>query len=148
MVALRLLTEQMVACLFMNYRVKPKGTHKIKAPMHADDLALIGTSNSKLQQMVNAFHDACKKWGMRINTEKTKILSIGAEEANVLMAGRVLENVSEFCYLGSIVSKSEDCHAEVVEHVQKASRTFFLGNIEFSQIVDLAKTQNYESLDH
>ena len=25
--------------LFMNYRVKPEGTHKIKAPMYADDLA-------------------------------------------------------------------------------------------------------------
>ena len=82
--------------LFMNYRVKPEGIHKIKAPMHADDLALISTSNSKLQQMVSAFHDACMKWGTRINTERTKILSIGVEEANVLMAGHVLENDSEF----------------------------------------------------
>ena len=29
--------------------------HKIKAPTYADDLALIGTSDSELQQMVNAF---------------------------------------------------------------------------------------------
>ena len=35
------------------------------------------------------------KWGMRINTEKTKILSIGAEKANILIACCVLENVSE-----------------------------------------------------
>ena len=64
----------------MNYRVKPDGKHKIKAPMYADNLALLGTSSSELQQMVNAFHDTCMKWGMRINTDKTKILSIGAEE--------------------------------------------------------------------
>ena len=31
--------------LFMNYRVKPKETDKIKAPLYVDDLALIGTSN-------------------------------------------------------------------------------------------------------
>ena len=74
--------------------------------------------------MVNAFHDTFMKWGMRINTDKTKILSIGAEEANISIAGRVLENVSEFCYLGSIVTKSGDCHLEVVERIQKASRTF------------------------
>ena len=43
----------------MNYRVKPEGTNKIKAPVYAHDLALIGTSNSELQQIVNAFHDAC-----------------------------------------------------------------------------------------
>ena len=101
--------------MFMNYRVKPDGTHKIKAPMYADDLALLGTSSSELQQMVNAFHDTCMKWGMRINSDKTKILSIGAKEANISIAGRVLENVSEFCYLGSIVTKSGDCHLEVVE---------------------------------
>ncbi len=110
----------------MNYRVKPDGTHKIKAPMYADDLALLGTSSSELQQMVNAFHDTCIKWGMRINTDKTKILSISAEEANISIAGHVLENASEFCYLGSIVTncKSGDCHLEVVERIRKASRTF------------------------
>ena len=41
--------------LFINYCVKPDGTHKIKAPMYANDLALSGTSSSELQQMVNAF---------------------------------------------------------------------------------------------
>ena len=59
---------------------------------------------------------------------KTKILSIGVEEANILLAGRVLDNVSEFCYVVSIV--------------------FVLRNVEFSQIKDLARTQNCESLDH
>ena len=86
--------------LFMNYCVKPDGTHKIKAPMYADDLALLGTSSSELQQMVNAFHGTCMKWGMRINTDKTKILSIGAEEGSISIAGRVLENVSEFLLFG------------------------------------------------
>ena len=65
------------------------------------------------------------KWGMRINTGKTKILSIGIKEANILIASRVVENVSEFCYLGSIVTKSGIVrHKEVVECIQKASRTF------------------------
>ena len=83
--------------LFGNYYpVKPERTHKMKAPIYANNLALIGTSNSELQQMVVAFHDAWMKWGMRINTGKTKILSIGVEEANILIAGRVLVNVSEF----------------------------------------------------
>ena len=52
--------------------------------------------------MVNAFHDTCMKWGMRINTDKTKILSISAEEASISIAGRVLENVSEFCYWAAL----------------------------------------------
>ena len=73
--------------------------------------------------MVNAFHDTCMTWGMQINTDKTKILSIGAEEANISIAGRVLENVSEFRYLDSIVTKSGDVYLEVVKRIQKANRT-------------------------
>ena len=110
--------------LFMYYCVKSDGTHKIKAPMYTDNLALLGTSSSELQQMVNDFYDTCMKCGMQINADKTKILSIGVEEANISIAGRVLEIVSEFCYLGSIVTKSGDCHLEVVERIQKSSRTF------------------------
>ena len=102
---------------FMNYRVKPDGTHKIKAPMYADNLVVLATSSSELQQMVHAFHDTCMKWSMRINTDITKILSIGAEEANISIAGRVLKNVSKFYYLGSIVTKSGDCHVEIVERI-------------------------------
>ena len=44
-------------CPFVCYLVKPDGTHEI-----TDNLAVIGTSNSELQQMVNAFHDAYMKW--------------------------------------------------------------------------------------
>ena len=131
--------------LSMNYRVKLDGTHKIKASMYADDLALLGTSSSELQQMVNAFHDTCMKWGTKINTDKTKILTIGAEEANISIAGCVLENVSEFCYLGSTVTKSGDSHLEVVERIQKLVGHSVLGNVECSQTEDLARTQT-ESL--
>ncbi len=46
--------------LFMKYRVNLEGTHNIKALMYADNLALIGYVN-ELQQMVNAFHNACMK---------------------------------------------------------------------------------------
>ena len=96
--------------------------------------------------MVNAFRDACMKWGIRINIEKTQIVSIGAEEANILIAGCVLENVSEFCYLGNIVTKSEDYHTETVKCIQKASRTFFLGNVDFTN-PGFSKNTNCESLD-
>ena len=43
-------------------------------------------ANSELQQMVSAFHDGCMKWSMGINTDNTKILSNGAEEANISIA--------------------------------------------------------------
>ena len=58
--------------LFMNYRVKPDRTHKIKVPMYVDDLVLLGTSSSELQQMVNAFHDTCMNGVCRSTLTKLK----------------------------------------------------------------------------
>ena len=96
-----------------------------------------------------SMHDACMKWGIRINTGKTKILSIGVEEANILIAGRVLENVSEFCCgqhcdrlgLGLYVRQ------RLLNVFRKLEEHFVLRNVEFSQIKDLARTQNCKSLD-
>ena len=91
---------------------------------------------------MNAFHDTCMKWVLWIKTDNTKILSIGAKEAKISIAGRGLENVSEFCYLGSIVTKSGDCHLEVVERIQKARRTLCSWKRKVFTIEDLARTQN------
>ena len=79
--------------LYMNYRVKAQGTSIIKAAMYADNLALIGKTSSELQKLVDSLHESCCKWGMKISIKKTKVLSIGYEQARILLDGSVLENV-------------------------------------------------------
>ena len=79
--------------LYMNYRVKAQETSVIKAAMHADDLTLIGKTSGELQKLVDSLHESCCKWGMKISIKKTKVLSIGCEQARILLDDSVLENV-------------------------------------------------------
>ena len=60
---------------------------------------------------------------MKISIKKTKVLSIGYEQARIL-DGSVLENVTEFTYLGSIMSQDGGCIAEIDARISKASRVF------------------------
>ena len=110
--------------LYMNYRVKAQGTSVIKAAMYADDLALIGKTPGELQKLVDSLHESCCKWGMKISIKKTKVLSIGYEHGLILLDGSVLENVTEFTYLGSIMSQDGGCIAEIDARISKASKVF------------------------
>ena len=108
----------------MNYRVKAQGTSVIKAAMYADDLALIGKTSGEVKKLVDSLHEFCCKWGMKITTKKTKVLSIGCEQARILFDGSVLENVTESTYLGSIMSQGCGCSAEIDACISKASKVF------------------------
>ena len=78
----------------------------------------------ELQKLVDSLYDSCCKWGMKIRIKKTKFLSIGYEQARILLDGSVLENVTEFTYLGSIISQDGGCIAEIDARLSKAIRVF------------------------
>ena len=42
--------------------------------MFADDMVIIGDSPEELQAILNTLHDYCSKWGLEVNTVKTKIV--------------------------------------------------------------------------
>jgi len=42
----------------------------------ADDLALFSTSEEGLQNCLNKLGDYCKKWGLQVNTKKTKCMTL------------------------------------------------------------------------
>ena len=111
--------------LYMNYKVKAQGASVIKVAMYADDLALVGKTSGKLQKLVDNLHESCCKWRMKISIKKTKVLSIGYEQARILLDGSVLENVTEFTYLGSIMSQDGGCIAEIDARMSKASKVFW-----------------------
>ena len=54
--------------------------------------------------------------------ENKKVLSIGYEQGLILLDGSVLENVTEFTYLGSIMSQDGGCIAEIDARISKASK--------------------------
>ena len=73
--------------------------------LFADDSALVARSAKEMQKIVDAFSDASKKFGLKINTKKTEVLyqpnSTRTREEDIMVDGNKLNSVLEFTYLGS-----------------------------------------------
>ena len=64
-------------------------------------------SESDLQRMMDRLNMVSVNYNMKINTKKTKVLRVskGSESAmKIVFAGEIIEQVKEFCYLGSMIS--------------------------------------------
>ena len=68
---------------------------------YADDSTLT-LDFDKLQVATLELQQSCLKWGMKINFDKCNVLTPSND--NILIQGELLENVSNFVYLGSSVS--------------------------------------------
>ena len=53
------------------------GDTSVNSVSWADDLMLISTSAEGLQACLNRLHTYCYRWGLEINTDKTKIMVLG-----------------------------------------------------------------------
>ena len=100
----------------------------VRELLFADDSALIAHSPERMQQVMNAFSDASKKFGLKINIKKTEVLyqpnSSRTQEMDILVDGQKLNSVPEFTYLGSTVTKDGRIDAEIQKRMAKASTSF------------------------
>ena len=60
--------------------------------LYADDTVILSESESDLQAHLDAFHEYCLTWKLKVNIDKTKIVIFGS--------GRTPQNLS-FKYNGS-----------------------------------------------
>ena len=78
--------------------------------LFADDSALVVHSAEEMQQIEDAFSDASKKFGLKINTKKTEMLyqpnSTRTREEDIMVDGNKLNSVLEFTYLGNTISSN------------------------------------------
>ena len=71
---------------------------------YADDTTLIAAVFEKLQLATDQLQEACKNYGMKINTDKCKVIS--NSHANITIENENVENVEEFKFLGSVIPNS------------------------------------------
>ena len=64
-------------------------------------MTLLALDFEKLQVAILELQQACLKWGMKINFDKCKVLTLSND--NIVIHGELLENVNNFIYLGSSV---------------------------------------------
>ena len=87
-----------------HFRAKTKTTRILmRELLFADDSALVAHSAEEMQKTVDAFSDASKKFGLKINIKKTEVLyqpnSTRTQEENIMVDGNKLNSVLDFTCL-------------------------------------------------
>src|SRR6218665_3099311 len=82
---------------------------------YADDIVLVATSKETLQQLMDRVNEASGKYGLEINTKKTKVMVVSrtCEKITITCNGENLEQVESFRYLGAIVEENGDGGKEI-----------------------------------
>ena len=111
----------------------------VRELQYADDSATPTHTAEDLQRAASAFNNAYERFGMQVNTEKTKTLfqhppgevmpntdiTLGERQLEEVTLGeRQLEEVEQFSYLGSILTTSATCRTEAESRIRAAHAAF------------------------
>ena len=82
--------------------------------LYADDLVLCSESEEGLRKLVERFGRVCKRRGLTVNTDKSKVMVMSDEhmQCQIMLDGEQLEQVSEFKYLGYMLDDKGTDDAE------------------------------------
>ena len=91
----------------------------------ADDLAIVSDAINKMQDKTIQLKELSERVGLFININKTKTMKINIEDnAAVNLGNDNLEEVENFTYLGSIVSKNGGTEEDINGRLKKARASF------------------------
>lgn len=107
---------------------------------YADDLAIMDNTKDGLQETTDLLCKYAAQAGLRINAKKTEVMAIGkntsqrpyteAATVDITVGDTAIQQVSNFTYLGSIISSDGTIDRDLSARIQKASGAFNqLGNI-------------------
>ena len=92
----------------------------------ADDIVLISSAREHMQSKTTCLNKSAKTTGLNVSTEKTKILRINHKSKEpVILNNEPIEEVEEFKYLGSIISKDGGAKQDIAARKKKAQAAFF-----------------------
>ena len=97
--------------------------HKINNLKFADDIDLLEEDRDELQGNLERINEAGEAARLQINIEKTMTMVFGQEsiEEKLEIGGRSIENVTEFVYLGSLLTWDNDCNKEIRRRIARAT---------------------------
>ena len=128
------------------------GGQSINNIRYADDTVLIATSENDLQALVDIVNRESNKLGLSLNKKKTEVMTVSkkkdAPNCHITIQGNPLKQVSQFKYLGSMITSDSRCIEEVKIRCGQAKATFkkldtFLTNPRISITVRKIMLQCY-----
>ena len=89
----------------------------------ADEVELLAEDPQHLQDITKAVHQSSKRYWLKINAAKSKTMTIGKhhEQLNVTLDNEELIQVTEFVYLGGVVTEDAQCTADIKQRIGLAS---------------------------
>jgi hypothetical protein len=92
----------------------------------ADDIALLDDSWEGMKDLTSRVEKEAGSVGLRINSGKTKLMVVGnmGTPQIIMVDGKQVEEVDEFCYLGSVISGDTSCDKDIRTRLGKANATF------------------------
>ena len=90
----------------------------------ADDIVIFATSHKQLQEMLQELHKESKKVGLLLNFNKTKIMT-NHEELPILIENNQIEYVSEYIYLGQLISFDNRSDKEISRRITLTWKKFW-----------------------
>ena len=80
-----------------------------------------------IQRVMDGLNNAAKRYGMKINVKKTKVMKIskkGGGRVNILIDGQKVEQVDKFKYLGAWITEDGRCETEIKARIGMAKGAF------------------------
>lgn len=105
----------------------------------ADDIALIAESRTELQNSLQIWNTVLRENGMRLNKNKTKVMTTKEENLKIIIEGVEIEQVQQFEYLGTIINNAGTEDAEINQRIEKAMRIFHSMNKKFISRKEITK---------
>nr|ADF18552.1 endonuclease-reverse transcriptase [Bombyx mori] len=94
---------------------------------YADDTILIAASEADLQAIVNKVNECSEEAGLSINISKTKFMVVSRNpdlSSSVSVAGKQLERVRQYKYLGAWVNEAWESDQEIKTRIETARASF------------------------
>ena len=79
---------------------------------YADDTTLMAESEQELKSLLMKLKEDSEKVGLKLNIQKTKIMSFGSI-TSWQIDGETVETVADFIFLGSKITADGDCNHEI-----------------------------------
>ena len=99
----------------------------VKAVRFADEQAMVSSSNTGLQRIIDALNKTSNDYGMKINIEKTKVMRVcktGGKKMKITINTHRVEQVRQFVDLGSAIIEDCKCHEEVKRRIAIGKEAF------------------------
>jgi len=91
----------------------------------ADDIPLLDIERwDGIKQLTERVQTEAANVGLAINPDKTKVMKIGKWQGTDRIVIEEIEEVEDFCYLGSVMSSNSSCDKEINTRMGKANAVF------------------------